>query len=78
MAIGTGSVADGASGSTNGNGNAGNGGIVIGAGSVADGTSGNANGNGQAYVYLVTNLHLQKKNHDSLCPSYRTHHFLLH
>ena len=42
-----GGVADGASGSTNSNVNAGNDGIAIGPGSVADGTSGNANGNGQ-------------------------------
>jgi hypothetical protein len=43
-----GGTADGASGSTRGNGNAGNGGIAIGVASVAHGTSSTGDGNGQS------------------------------
>jgi hypothetical protein len=43
-----GGTADGASGSTSGNGNAGNGGIAIGVASFAHGTSSTGDGNGQS------------------------------
>jgi hypothetical protein len=61
-----GGIANGASGSTNGNGNAGNGGVAIGAGSVADGTSGNANGNGQSRRVAINGGHTHQGCTDAI------------
>ena len=61
-----GGVASGASGSTSGNGNAGNGGIAIGPGSVADGTSGTGNGNGNSRSVALDGGHTSQGCTDAI------------
>jgi hypothetical protein len=61
-----GGVANGASGSTSGNGNADFGGIAIGAGSVADGTSGTGDGKGHCGGVAINGGHTHQGCSDAI------------